>query len=71
MNLETLNNEKFYINGEYVESSSGKFIDVENPATEEIFAKIPSANEEDINKAVDAAYDAFKTWSKTSLDKRV
>lgn len=71
MNLETLNNEKFYINGEYVDSASGEFIDVENPATEEIFAKIPSANEEDINKAVDAAYEAFKTWSKTPLSERV
>ncbi|MBM0046453.1 aldehyde dehydrogenase family protein [Anaerococcus sp. mt242] len=71
MNLENLNNEKLYINGEYIDSTSGEFIDVENPATEEIFAKIPSANEEDINKAVDAAYEAFKTWSKTPLSERV
>lgn len=71
MKLETLNNEKFYINGEYVAGASGEFIDVENPATEEIFAKIPSANEDDINKAVDAAYDAFPAWSKTPLEERV
>ena len=71
MNLNELNNEKFYINGEYVESANGEFIDVENPATEEIIGKIPSANEEDINKAVDAAYEAFKSWSKTSLDERI
>ncbi|WP_297281249.1 aldehyde dehydrogenase family protein [uncultured Anaerococcus sp.] len=71
MNLNELNNEKFYINGEYVESASGKFIDVENPATEEIIGKIPSANEEDINRAVDAAYEAFPSWSKTSLDERI
>ena len=71
MNLENLNNEKLYINGEYVESSTGEFIDVENPATEEIFAKIPRANEDDINKAVDAAYEAYQTWSETDLSERI
>ncbi len=71
MILENLNNEKFYINGEYVESGTGEFIDVINPATEEVLAKVPRANEEDINKAVDAAHEAFKTWSEASLNERI
>lgn len=71
MNLNELKSNKFYINGQYVDNSSGKFIDVENPTTEEIIVKIPSANEEDINKAVNAAYDAFPSWSNTSLDERI
>ena len=71
MVLENLNNEKFYINGEYVESGTGEFIDVINPATEEVVAKVPRANEEDINKAIDSAYEAYKTWSETSLDERI
>lgn len=71
MQIKNLNNEKLFINGEFVDSKSGKWIDVENPATEEIIAKIPSANEEDINLAVDAAYEAFPSWSATCLDERI
>lgn len=71
MNIKELNNEKLYIDGQFVDASSGEFIDVENPATEEIIAKIPSASKEDIDKACNAAYEAFKTYSKTSLDERI
>ncbi|WP_282929771.1 aldehyde dehydrogenase family protein [Anaerococcus sp. Marseille-Q7828] len=71
MNINELNNEKLYIDGQFVDASSGEFIDVENPATEEIIAKIPSASKEDIDKACNAAYEAFKTYSKTSLDERI
>lgn len=71
MNINELNNEKLYIDGQFVDASSGEFIDVENPAKEEIIAKIPSASKEDIDKACNAAYEAFKTYSKTSLDERI
>lgn len=71
MNIKELNSEKLYINGQFVDPSSGKSIDVENPATEEIIAKIPSASKEDIDKACNAAYEAFKTYSNTSLDERI
>ena len=71
MDLKKLNNEKFYINGEYLDATSGEFIDVENPATEEIIAKIPSASEEDIDKSCDAAYEAFPAWSKRPLEERI
>lgn len=71
MNIKELNSEKLYIDGQFVDASSGEFIEVENPATEEIIANIPSASKEDIDKACDAAYEAFKTYSKTSLDERI
>ncbi len=71
MDIKNLNNEKLYINGEFVDSKSGKWIDVENPATEEIIAKIPFANKEDIDAAVDAAYEAFPSWSQTDLSERI
>ena len=71
MNFEKLNNEKLYINGRYQESQSNKWIEVENPATGEILGRIPKASEEEINQAVEAAYEAFKTFSKTSLEERI
>ncbi|MDY3006104.1 aldehyde dehydrogenase family protein [Anaerococcus porci] len=66
-----MKNELLYINGEYIKSSSHDFIDVLNPATEEVISKVARANEYDINQAVKAASKSFKAWSKTSLSKRI
>ena len=71
MNFEKLNNEKLYINGKYLDSTTNKWIEVENPATGEIIGRVPKASEEEINQAVEAASDAFKTFSKTSLEERI
>lgn len=71
MNFEKLNNEKLYINGKYIEPKSGKWIEVENPATGEILGRVPKATSDEINEAVEAAYEAFKTYSKTSLEERI
>ncbi len=56
MSFKNLNNEKLYINGEYIESRSNEWIEVENPATGEILGRVPKASEEKINQAVEAAY---------------
>lgn len=61
---------KMYINGEYIEGDSGIYIDVENPATKGIFARVPDGNEKDVNKAVSAAKAAFPAWSELSVNDR-
>lgn len=71
MNFEKLNTEKLYINGQYLTSKSNKWIEVENPASGEILAKVPKATEEEIDQAAQAAYEAFKTFSRTSLEERI
>jgi succinate-semialdehyde dehydrogenase/glutarate-semialdehyde dehydrogenase len=58
------------IDGEWVESKSGTWEQVINPANEEPFAQVPSATKEDVDRAVQAAHRAFKEWSETSLDER-
>lgn len=50
--------EKLYITGEWIPGASGTFIDVENPATREIFARVPAGNAEDVDKAAKAAHAA-------------
>ena len=44
-----------YLNGEHVKGTSGRFADVMNPATGEVQAKVPLANGEELNKAVEYA----------------
>lgn len=65
-----MNYDKLYINGEWIAPISKEKIQVENPATEEFFETVPAANEEDVNLAVAAAKEAFKTWQFTSLEEK-
>ena len=62
---------KFYINGSWVESKNQKDIQVINPATEKSCAVISLGGKEDINDAVLAAKEAFKTWGFSSKQERV
>ena len=56
---------KMYINGEWINSSSGKKIETLNPETNEVWATVPEANDEDVDFAVQSAQRAFDTsWSK-------
>jgi acyl-CoA reductase-like NAD-dependent aldehyde dehydrogenase len=54
-----------FINGEWVSGDSGKTIPVINPATGETLSHIQAGNEADVNRAVQSAHTAFKTWSRT------
>ena len=51
---------KMYINGQFKESRSGKWIDVLNPSTEEVISRQPEGTIEDVNEALDAARAAQK-----------
>lgn len=50
---------KNFINGEWVEGTSGKVIDVINPATGEVFAKVSESSIEDVRKAINVAKESF------------
>jgi betaine-aldehyde dehydrogenase len=53
---------KMWINGTWVDSSSNKFIEVINPATEEVLDEVPRGTEEDTHQAIAAANAAFSEW---------
>ena len=59
-----------FIGGEWTASSSPNRIAVENPATLEKFAEIPDGTVEDIDRAVDAAYESLPAWRSTPIEKR-
>ncbi len=62
---------KFYIDGEWVAPVTPNTLDVINPATEEAFAQISMGSKVDVDKAVSAATNAFKTYSKWSVEDRI
>jgi len=62
---------KDYINGEFVESKSDKWLDVVNPATQKIIGRVPVSTPEELDKAVIAAQEAWPGWRRTTPLARV
>lgn len=61
---------RMLIDGEWVDSRLGNRIEVEEPATAEIFDQVPAASDSDIEAAVQAAHRAFPAWSRMSAEAR-
>jgi aldehyde dehydrogenase len=59
-----------WIGGKYVAPSSGQYFENVTPVTGRVFCEIARGNAEDIEKALDAAHAAAKTWNKTSPTER-
>ena len=58
------------INGELVAAQSGRRLDVIEPATEEVLARVPASDSTDVGAAVSAATEAFKTYRRTTPGER-
>ena len=60
-----------YIGGDWVTPSSGRMIESINPATGQVWAETAETDEKDIDKAVQAARDAFEgEWSRRTPSER-
>lgn len=55
---------KNYVGNEWVESK-GEIVDVVNPATLKVIARVPISTENELNEAVDVAKEAFPDWRRT------
>ncbi|KAK7468736.1 hypothetical protein VKT23_003239 [Stygiomarasmius scandens] len=63
-------NTKNFIGGQFVESKSTEWIDVLDPSTQTVLTRVPQTTEDEFKQAVDAASQAFKSWSTTSVLRR-
>jgi betaine-aldehyde dehydrogenase len=63
-----MNRYRMHINGEAVEARRGAWFPVYDPSTEEVIAEAPDADEQDVNRAVEAARSAFESgaWPQTT-----
>ena len=62
---------KNYVNGLWREGENTGYIDVENPSTGEILAKTPLSSQAEVNQAIGAAYEAYKSWKNLPVARRV
>lgn len=61
---------KNYINGEWKESKSTETLDVLNPATKEVIAKVPLSTREELDEVAQMAAEAFQEWKEVAVPKR-
>ncbi|HOB89518.1 MAG: NAD-dependent succinate-semialdehyde dehydrogenase [Bacillota bacterium] len=62
--------EKMLIGGNWVDAGDREVLEVVNPATEEVFAVCPKATRDDVEAAINAANEAFPSWSNLTPFKR-
>ncbi|MGZ6259429.1 MAG: gamma-aminobutyraldehyde dehydrogenase [Candidatus Limnocylindrales bacterium] len=73
MAVQTVTELKMFIDGQWVESSSGRWIEVRSPATGELVGRVPEGTKEDVDRAVKAARAAFTDgrWRSKWIPERV
>lgn len=68
--MTTSNTYKFYINGEWKESSSGQTIDISSPYLHEVIGQVQAITRTEVDEAIQLAKEAQKDWSEASLQDR-
>ena len=59
-----------YVNGRWVDAASGDVIEVDNPATGEVIATVPSLSGDEVNEAIAAAGASWAGWRKLTGKQR-
>ncbi len=61
---------KYYVDGQWRESKTEKYMECFNPSTGEVIALAPQCTQEEVNSAIQAASGAFPEWSNTPVTAR-
>ena len=62
--------DKIYIGGQWLPSAGLGVHEVVDSNTEDVVGKVPEGTEDDVERAVDAAAEAFFAWSSTAVEER-
>jgi len=60
-----------YVNGKWIDPENSGYIPVENPSTGQTLAETPLSTAAETNRAIDAAAEAYRSWSQTPVSRRV
>ncbi|HIQ13115.1 MAG TPA: CoA-acylating methylmalonate-semialdehyde dehydrogenase [Thermoprotei archaeon] len=69
--LESYGRIKPYIDGVFRESESREYIKIFNPAKNEVIAELPISTGDEVDEAVDSAYEAYLKWRETPIPTRI
>jgi malonate-semialdehyde dehydrogenase (acetylating)/methylmalonate-semialdehyde dehydrogenase len=62
---------RYCVNGQWLESKTGKYMDCYDPSTGEVIALAPQCSPEEVKSAIQSAKEAFPVWSDTPPNRRV
>ena len=60
-------NTPYFLDNKFVDSKTGSWIDLYDPATNNLVTRVPQSTYEELNAAVESAKKAFPAWKATSL----
>lgn len=60
-----------YVNGKWIDSNSGKFREVNNPATADVLARVPVSTLAEFDDAVQAAQRTYQDWRRVPVTTRI
>jgi malonate-semialdehyde dehydrogenase (acetylating)/methylmalonate-semialdehyde dehydrogenase len=60
----------YFVDNKFLSSSTKSYVDLHDPATNDLVTRIPENTDAEMTAAVDSAEKAFKEWSQTSVLKR-
>ncbi|MEM1526397.1 MAG: CoA-acylating methylmalonate-semialdehyde dehydrogenase [Ignisphaera sp.] len=61
---------KAFINGKWIEPEAKSYLAVYDPGSGKVIGEVPQVTKEVVDEAVEAAYEAFKSWSRISVPER-
>ncbi|AZU64452.1 NAD-dependent succinate-semialdehyde dehydrogenase [Neobacillus mesonae] len=61
---------KMFVKGEWTAAVNGKTFPVTNPSTGKVVALVPNGGRQETQRAIEAAEEAFKSWSKLTANER-
>ncbi|XP_067939225.1 probable methylmalonate-semialdehyde/malonate-semialdehyde dehydrogenase [acylating], mitochondrial [Watersipora subatra] len=65
--VRTVTTTKLFLDGKFVESKTNEWVDLHNPATNEVITKVPVATQAEMEAAVSSCAKAFESWSQTTV----
>ena len=60
-------NTPYFLDNKFIDSKTGSWIDLYDPATNNLVTRVPQSTDEELNAAVESAKKAFPAWKATSL----
>ncbi|KAH8884475.1 methylmalonate-semialdehyde dehydrogenase [Thozetella sp. PMI_491] len=65
--IATVENTPYFLDNKFVQSSTDKWIDLHDPATNNLVTRVPQSTDEELRAAVASAEKAFPAWRATSV----
>ncbi|KAI9171394.1 methylmalonate-semialdehyde dehydrogenase [Paramyrothecium foliicola] len=65
--IQEVENTPYFIDNKFVQSKTDKFIDLPDPATNNLITRVPQMTDEEMKAAVASAEKAFKSWKNTTV----